>query len=135
MFRTVKAVIESTVQVPKKHISKFKTDFTFEQRSAEVERIRSKYPDRIPVICERHISNTTSPDIDKTKYLVPMDLTVGQFLFIIRRRLNITSEQALYLFVNGSIPPTTENMNYIYETCKDKDGYLYMEYATEATFG
>jgi len=135
MFKTVSKVIQSTIQQPKKHVSKFKTDFTFEQRKAETERIIAKYPDRIPVICERHISNTSSPDIDKTKYLVPMDLSVGQFLFIIRRRLMITSEQALYLFVNGSIPPTTESMHNIYEFNKDTDGYLYMEYATEATFG
>ncbi len=135
MLKTVSKVIQTTIQHPKKHISKFKTTFSFEQRQAETQRIRIKYPDRIPVICERHISNESSPDIDKTKYLVPMDLTVGQFLFIIRKRLMVTSEQALYLFVNGSIPPTTESMINIYDYNKDIDGYLYMEYATEATFG
>jgi len=135
MIHTLKTAITATIQKPKKHVSKFKTDFTFEQRCAEVERIRSKYPDRIPVICERHLSDTNSPNIDKTKYLVPMDLTVGQFLFIIRKRIHITSDQALYLFVNGSIPPTIESMNMVYENFKDNDGYLYMEYAAESTFG
>ena len=32
---------------------KFKSQHTFDQRKAEAERIRSKYPDRIPVICEK----------------------------------------------------------------------------------
>lgn len=39
---------------------------TIEQRKAESERIRERYPDRIPVICER--SETSKlPDIDKSK--------------------------------------------------------------------
>ena len=38
-----------------------------EQRKNEAERIRERYPDRIPVICEK--SETSKlPDIDKTKY-------------------------------------------------------------------
>jgi hypothetical protein len=37
-----------------------------EKRRAEAERIRSKYPDRIPVICER-AEKTDIPDIDKKK--------------------------------------------------------------------
>ena len=38
-----------------------------EQRKNEAERIRERYPDRIPVICEK--SETSKlPDIDKNKY-------------------------------------------------------------------
>ena len=37
-----------------------------EKRKAEAERIRLKYPDRIPVICER-AEKTDIPDIDKKK--------------------------------------------------------------------
>lgn len=32
---------------------KFKNQHTLEQRKQEAERIRTKYPDRIPVICEK----------------------------------------------------------------------------------
>ncbi|KAJ3508865.1 hypothetical protein NMY22_g16480 [Coprinellus aureogranulatus] len=41
-----------------------------EKRKAEAERIRQKYPDRIPVICEK-ADRTDIPTIDKKKYLVP----------------------------------------------------------------
>lgn len=37
-----------------------------EQRKNEAERIRERYPDRIPVICEKSDSSKL-PDIDKTK--------------------------------------------------------------------
>jgi len=46
--------------------SSFKQEHAFEKRQAEAERIRSKYPDRIPVICER-AEKTDIPDIDKKK--------------------------------------------------------------------
>ena len=36
-----------------KQISKFKQEYSFEERKAEGERIREKYPDRIPVIVEK----------------------------------------------------------------------------------
>ena len=32
---------------------KFKSEHSFEGRKAESDRIREKYPDRIPVICEK----------------------------------------------------------------------------------
>lgn len=45
-------------------------------------------------------------DIDKKKYLVPSDLTCGQFVYVIRKRLKLPAEKAIFLFVNGVIPPT-----------------------------
>ena len=42
----------------------FKTEHTLEKRTAEAKRIRSKYPDRIPVICEK-AKGSDIPDIDK----------------------------------------------------------------------
>jgi GABA(A) receptor-associated protein len=56
----------------------FKATHDFEKRKKEADRIRQKYPDRIPVICEK-APKSDIPDIDKKKYLVPADLTVGMF--------------------------------------------------------
>ena len=42
-----------------------------------------KYPDRVPVIVER-LPKAQIGDLDKKKYLVPVDLTIGQFYFLIR---------------------------------------------------
>lgn len=54
----------------------FKEEHGFEKRKAESEKIREKYPDRIPVIVEK-VERSDIDDIDKKKYLVPSDLTVG----------------------------------------------------------
>lgn len=114
--------------------AKFKNEHTVEQRKAEAERIRAKYPDRIPVICEK-TEKSNVQDIDKKKYLVPADLTCGQFVYVIRKRLKLPAEQAIFLFVNGIIPPTAALMNSIHEEHKDVDGFLYISYSGENTFG
>jgi GABA(A) receptor-associated protein len=74
-------------------------------------------------------------DIDKKKYLVPSDLTCGQFLYVIRKRLKLPAEKAVFLFVDGKIPPTTALLSTMYEQHKDKDGFLYMCYSDENVFG
>eukprot|EP00744_Colponema_vietnamica_P000179 GILI01000325.1.p1 GENE.GILI01000325.1~~GILI01000325.1.p1 ORF type:complete len:121 (-),score=40.35 GILI01000325.1:206-568(-) len=112
----------------------FKAEHPFEKRKAEASRIRSKYPDRIPVICEKG-PRTDVPDIDKKKYLVPSDLTVGQFVYVIRKRIKLSPEKAIFIFVNNTLPPTAALMSSIYEQQKDEDGFLYVTYSGENTFG
>jgi GABA(A) receptor-associated protein len=99
-----------------------------------VARIRSKYPDRIPVICEK-APKSNVPDIDKKKYLVPSDLTVGQFVYVIRKRIKLPAEQAIFIFVNGSIPSNAALMAAIFDQHADPDGFLYVTYSGESTFG
>lgn len=64
----------------------YKEENTFDKRRAEGEKIRRKYPDRIPVIVEK-AQKSRLRDLDKKKYLVPSELTIGQFYFLIRKRL------------------------------------------------
>ncbi|KAG8637017.1 autophagy-related protein 8C-like isoform X1 [Manihot esculenta] len=105
-----------------------------ERRQAESARIREKYPDRIPVIVER-AERSDIPDIDKKKYLVPSDLTVGQFVYVVRKRIKLSAEKAIFIFVKNVLPPTAAMMSAIYEENKDDDGFLYMTYSGENTFG
>jgi len=112
----------------------FKNQHEASKREAEAKRIRSKYPDRIPVICEK-AKGSNIPDIDKKKYLVPADLTVGQFVYVIRKRIQMSSEKAIFIFINNVLPPTAALMSSIYEEQKDEDGFLYITYSGENTFG
>ncbi|KAJ1822116.1 ubiquitin-like protein atg8 [Coemansia sp. RSA 2671] len=114
--------------------SKFQVEHTFEKRKAEAERIRQKYPDRIPVICEK-VEKSDIQTIDKKKYLVPSDLTVGQFVYVIRKRIKLSPEKAIFIFVNEILPPTAALMSGVYEEHKDPDGFLYITYSGENTFG
>lgn len=57
------------------------------------------------------------PNLDRNKYLVPIDLTVGQFYYLIRKRIELKPEQALFFFVDNTIPPTSATMGALYEVC------------------
>jgi GABA(A) receptor-associated protein len=112
----------------------FKEEHPLERRQAEAARIRDKYPDRIPVIVEK-AQRSDIPDIDKKKYLVPADLTVGQFVYVIRKRIRVSPERAIFMFVQNVLPPTAMLMTDIYTEHKDDDGFLYITYSGENTFG
>jgi len=112
----------------------FKQEHSLDSRREESQKIRRKYPDRIPVVVEK-VSNSSIPDIDKRKFLVPSDLTVAQFMYIIRKRIQLAPEKAMFLFVNRMLPTTSSTMGIIYDEHKDEDGFLYIAYSGENTFG
>jgi GABA(A) receptor-associated protein len=114
--------------------STFKLENPFDKRKQESQRMKDKYPDRIPVIVERATSSEL-PHIDKKKYLVPSDLTVGQFISVIRKRIKVKPEQAIFIFIGNTIPPTSKVMADIYEEHIDEDGFLYITYNGENVFG
>jgi len=113
----------------------FKTVNTFEQRKQESDRILSKYSDRIPIIVEKNKNSNDMPDIDKKKYLVPNELTVGQFMYVIRKRIKLEPEKAIFLFINNNSPANASLLSAIYDEYKDEDGFLYITYSSENTFG
>lgn len=112
----------------------FKNQHPFDKRKAEADRIRLKYPDRIPVIAEK-AEKSGIPDIDKKKYLVPADLTMGQFVYVIRKRIKLPADQAIYTFVANTLPPSAALMSQVYKEHADEDGFLYVTYSGESTFG
>lgn len=114
----------------KKNDIKLKT--TLEQRQQEASKIMKKYPDRVPIIIE---SATDGLVIDKNKFLVPRDLTIGQFIFTIRKRVQLSPDKALYLYVNEKIPATSSKISQVYDENHDEDLYLYCVIAEESTFG
>ena len=74
-------------------------------------------------------------DLDKKKYLVPSDLTVGQFYFLIRKRIHLKPEDALFFFVNNLIPPTSATMGSLYQEHHEEDFFLYIAYSDESVYG
>jgi GABA(A) receptor-associated protein len=131
----------------------FKEEKSFERRREEGERIRRKYPDRVPVsfhkidkfrfkifILKKKVIVERAPksriaDLDKKKYLVPNDLTVGQFYFLIRKRIQLRAEDALFFFVDNVVPPTSATMGALYQEHADEDRFLYIAYSDESVYG
>lgn len=114
-------------------IKNFRNRLSFEKRVEESDRILVKYPQRVPIICER--INKNIPEIDRHKFLCPRDLSLANFMFVIRKRLKLSSEKALYIFVKNKLVPSSQLLGTVYEENKDADGFLYINYAGETTFG
>lgn len=117
-----------------KQVSAYKATHTLEERKREADKVRERTPDRIPVICEK-VENSAVPELDKKKYLVPPDVNVGAFLTSIRRRMTIEPEKAIFLFVGDTVPANGTLMSDLYNTYKDEDGFMYVTYSGENTYG
>ena len=110
----------------------FKEKTLFDKRIQESEQIRNKYPDRIPIIVEKY-KDCKLPDVDKCKYLVPNDMTMSQFIYIIRKKINLKPHETLFVTVNNCLPESNIQLTTIYEKYKDEDGFLYVMYSPGST--
>lgn len=113
-------------------IQDFKKLKTFEERLAESNRIKENFPDKIPIVL---IIDNKIKNITKTKYLIPSSLNIAQLQKCIRNFIKIKSHEAIFLFINNKLVPSTTLMQEIYDTYKDPDGFLYINVALESTFG
>jgi GABA(A) receptor-associated protein len=142
----------------------YKQEHSLEQRRFESERIRRRYPDRIPVIVQPLLSSSSSSSssilstslfrslsssstsscneitltrLENEKFLVPSELSFGQFAYNIRRRLRLRAEHALFFYIGlyGKQPILSSTMEVLYNENKDTDGFLYVCYADEKVFG
>lgn len=105
-------------------------------RKDEVCSIRSRFPNKLPVIVERYVRERTLPLLDKTKFLVPFELTLGQFLCLLRNKIDLESTQALFLLVaEKSMSCMSSSMGEVYGRYSDADGFLYITYASQEMFG
>ena len=100
-----------------------------------MDKILKNHPDRVPVYVDKKKGDDL-PDLDNHKYLIPKDMTVAQFMVIIRKKVKIDSKKALFIFMNNSIlPPNQATFGSLHAEYADSDGVLYTTFAVENTFG
>ncbi|MCH9716853.1 MAG: hypothetical protein K0U52_07175 [Gammaproteobacteria bacterium] len=116
----------------------FRLSKSVEAQHKEAQKILERYPDRVPIIVEKSAHcNKSIPNLKKIKYLAPRDITMGQFAYVIRKRLKLPEEKALFLsFSDHSMTHTASLVSQAYEQHKDDaTGFLFVEYTGENTFG
>lgn len=120
-------------------IGEFQKKFELKTRLKEAERVISKYPDRLPLIVEYDTTRRSVEmfqKLDRQKYLVPKDCTAGQFMFVIRKRIQLKPQDAMYMFFGkNTLVNANKSMDEIYESHKNIDKFLYVQVAAESTFG
>ena len=105
-------------------------------RLAESTKIRLKHSDRLPIICEVLPSSRHALKLESSKYLVQKNITVSQFMHVLRRKIQLGAEQAIFILTEqGTLPTISHSMLDVYNNYKNPDGFLYLSVAVENTFG
>lgn len=105
-------------------------------KSEEMAKVLTKYPDKVPVVVKRAPGSKASlPELKRWKFVVPRDLTLGQFIFILRRQMTLPPEEALFLFVGNTMATTSERMVDVWARYRAEDGALHVMYSGESAFG
>jgi hypothetical protein len=99
--------------------------------------VLKSHPGKVPIIVDR--SKVSDPDLERHKYLVGGDLTIGEFFLTIRSKLKVGSNEALFLFVqtvSGEVLVShSKLLREVYAEYKQSNGFLVMIYSKEETFG
>jgi GABA(A) receptor-associated protein len=114
---------------------KYRQRVSMTERKITAERIIAQHPSRIPVVVECSEQLQREHPLFKNKFAVPYDLTLAQFLFVIRKHMKLQPEYAIYAFINNRLHPTTSAIGTIYAQEKTEDGFMYIDIFQESTFG
>lgn len=130
-------VISGKPKRPKANYT-YKLVASLETRIDQANRIlQTSHNKCVPVYIEgENVADIEENKINAAKFNISREITIYQFLQIIRRKMIIPPTKGLYLFVNNSeIIPTHKTIGQIYDKFVSNDKHLYITYAFEETFG
>lgn len=114
----------------------FKQRSSVEARSKEASDTRKRYPSKVPLVVERYRREKYIGEIDKVKWLVPVEMTTLQLSVVLKQRLQLPPGREFFLLINGkTVPSLNLPMVTLHQKFKDEDGFLYFTYASQETFG
>lgn len=102
--------------------------------SAAVTRMRQHYPGRVPLVATT-TSSVSATTTTSFKFLAPEELQVSQFLYVLRKRMQVNANEALFLFCEGRVLSGNLTLLELDHTCRGSDGLVHVTVSTENTFG
>lgn len=114
----------------------FETQFSLESRKTCADALLKQRKGFIPVIIQPYPRCTVK--MSKTKFLVSQDHTFSSLIYNIRSEYmkNLRNPETIYFFVNGTIlVQPFVLLGQLYEKHKNEDGFLYIYYNIENSFG
>ncbi len=109
---------------------------SLEKRAELYAQIKTKYPNRYGIIVSKR-PGSHAPEISKNKYLAPDDISVNQLIYVFRKRIKMKETQGVFFFIDNILLSVSSStlIGELYNTYRDKDGFLYITYDVENTFG
>lgn len=103
---------------------------------ASIQKLKEKYPGRVPIFVMKSKHDKILPDINSNKFIVPEDITVSDFMQVVRKRIELGHETSMFLFINEKVLPcTSESIGKLYNSYKNNEDVLEIYYCGENTFG
>ena len=114
----------------------YKKDFDKEKRIEQCKALLIREPDKIPIILEKAPDCKLEP-LKKKNFLIKKNLSITKFIDLIRKKMQLKEEEALFLSAKGKYSITGEKtIADLYKNYKDKeDGFLYIVYSSVEVFG
>jgi GABA(A) receptor-associated protein len=105
----------------------------------KIEQLIKKYPDRVPIL----ISSLSHKTHGINRFIVPIDMTVASFMSLLRKTVELASNETIFIFVKNNktdsttdvIAPTSATLGTLYEQYKDDKLVLNLIYEKENVFG
>jgi len=114
----------------------FKKNNSLSERINKFTNLKKKYPNIVPIIIDNYNTDRNN-ELTKNKFLISKNERFYVLIMIVRKYLNLENQKskALFFYINNKLINQNELINNIYEKYKDEDGFLYITYAYENTFG
>lgn len=93
-----------------------------------------KYPRRVPVIV-RPAPGYNLPSLKKSKILVHDTLMFSGLISLIRSRIDLKRNEALFFMIENTLPKMSSTMGELYTEHCERGDILEIVYRKESTFG
>lgn len=109
----------------------------------KIAQLIAKHPDRVPIV----ISSISHKEHGVNRFIVPLDMTVGGFMTLLRKKVELGVNESIFIFIKkntnstssiskGDIMATTSaTLGSLYEQYKDEKLILNLVYEKENVFG
>ena len=99
-------------------------------------KLRKQHSNRIPVLIWEIVNQEIGFTKSTRRFMVQQDTTLGQLMYILRKRINLNSDEGLFVFVGN--PPVmvsnAETIGIIHNKYQE-NGFLKLTLSKESTFG
>ena len=124
---------EESAQSQAQESGTFKRQHPFEARRMLSVKMKAVYPRHVPLIVERR--SRQDPPLPKSRFLVAGEKRMGEILAQVKGEMTLRPTEALFFLVGEEMIRPGESAARLYERWGDDDGFLYLVYSREESFG